>query len=56
MEEKILKGNKTGMAVLLLTIVLYIAAVCGIVWAAVALDGALFTVIMTVCITWCALG
>ena len=56
MEEKILKGNKTGMAVLLLTIVLYIASVCGIVWAAVALDGALFTVIMTVCITWCALG
>ena len=56
MEEKILKGNKTGMAVLLLTIVLYIAAVCGIVWGAAALDGALFTVIMTVCITWCALG
>ena len=36
MEEKIITGHKNGMLVLLLTIVLYLAAVAGIIFSVMA--------------------
>ena len=35
MEEKILKGNKNGMLVLILSLVVYIAAVFGAIWSGI---------------------
>ena len=56
-EEILLTKKKHGMAVLLLVLALYIAAVAGIVVAATRADsGALTTAVLVVCIGWCALG
>ncbi len=38
MEEKILKGKKNGMAVLIISILLYIAAIAGVILSGIALD------------------
>ena len=38
MEEKIYHGKKNGMLVLVLTILLYLAAIAGVVWSGIALD------------------
>lgn len=38
MEEKILKGKKNGMAVLIISVLLYIAAIAGVILSGIALD------------------
>ena len=38
MEEKILKGKKNGMAVLIISVLLYIAAIAGIILSGISLD------------------
>lgn len=58
MEEKILQNKKNGMAVLLLTLLLYVAAVVGIILIA-GQEGPmppLHVAGMVVCIAWLALG
>ncbi len=52
MEEKILHGRKIGMLVLVLTILLYIAAVIGLIFSAV--NGMVFLTV--ICILWLLLG
>ncbi len=39
MEERILKGKKNGLAVLLITVLLYLAAIAGVIVCAIALEG-----------------
>ncbi|MBR2029056.1 MAG: SPFH domain-containing protein [Oscillospiraceae bacterium] len=56
MTEKVLKGKKNGMLILLLTIALYIAAVLGLVAAASANGGILNIIVMVICIAYLALG
>ena len=56
MEEKILNGKKNGMAMLLLTIILYIAAVIGIFGGASIIGGVPGGIIVAICVIWCALG
>lgn len=59
-EEKILANKKNGMMALLLTTVLYIAAILGIVFSAIALEGEgssiLATVVMVISIVWACVG
>ena len=58
MEEKLYKGKKNGMLVLILTILLYAAAIGGIVFAAIELEkefSVLMTVIMVIAIVWVAI-
>ena len=55
MEEKILSGKKNGMAVLLLTIALYIAAVCGMILG-IERGGARGAILAVVCVIWLLLG
>ena len=59
MKEKLVTGHKNGMAVLLLILLLYAAAVLGIIWAAITLDAGGSTaaaVVMAVSILWVSLG
>ena len=60
MEEKIYKGKKNGMAVLVLTALLYVAAILGIVFSGIALDdggaGALEILCLVVCLLYVVLG
>ena len=57
MEEKVMTGRKNGMAVLLLTIALYIAAVFGIIGSmAIRLPWMLTILIIVVCGIYLALG
>ena len=68
MEERILENKRNGMAVLLALIVLYAAAIVGIVLCAMRLEAmsgfsfggtgsrALTVAGLVVCIAWCALG
>ena len=66
MEEKILKGHKNGMAMLLLILALYVMAVVGVVWGAIREERAeavwfggpdpLAIAVLVVCIAWLALG
>ena len=66
MEEKILKGHKNGMAMLLLILALYVVAVVGVVWGAIREERAeavwfggpdpLAIAVLVVCIAWLALG
>lgn len=52
MEEKILKGNKNGMLVLILSLVVYIAAVFGAIWSGINGVWAL----LAVCIIYIVFG
>ena len=59
MKEKLITGHKNGMAVLLLILLLYAAAVVGIIWAAITLDAGgspAAAVVMAVSILWVSLG
>ena len=58
MTERILSNRKNGMAVLILTLLLYVLAVLGIIFAASFMGelGALGVVLLVICIAWCALG
>lgn len=60
MKEIILSNKKNGMAVLLGTLVLYLAAVAGIIVTAISMDnngGSPFKIAaLVVCIAWAALG
>ena len=66
MEEKIIKGHKNGMAMLLLILALYVAAVVGVVWGAIREEAAeaawfggpdpLAIAVIVVCAIWLALG
>ena len=60
MEEKIYKGRKNGMAILLLTLLLYVAAISGIVFSGIALDegrgGPLEILCLVICILYTCLG
>ena len=62
MEEKILTGKKMGMPMLLLILLLYAAAVVGIIWAAIRLENTwlgpdvLSVAVLAVSIAWIALG
>ncbi len=61
MEEKILTTKKNGMAVLLLTLVVYIVAVAGCVAAAMMIDAAMGVniagvVLLVICIIWLVIG
>ena len=59
MNEKILNKNKNGMAVLLLVILAYIAAIAGMVLLAsfgYGLPGFVFIPVMAILIAWLALG
>ena len=66
MEEKIIKGHKNGMAMLLLILALYVAAVVGVVWGAIREEAAeaawfggpdpLAIAVIVVCAAWLALG
>ena len=66
MEEKIIKGHKNGMAMLLLILALYVVAVVGVVWGAIREEAAeaawfggpdpLAIAVIVVCAIWLALG
>ena len=57
MTEKVLKGKKTGMLVLIATLALYIVAVLGIVVASSGILGNFLTIlVMVICIAYVALG
>ena len=55
MEERIYKGKKNGMAVLVLTALLYVAAILGIVFSGIALDGGGAGVLEILCLVVCLL-
>lgn len=56
MNEKILSKKKNGMAVMLITIVLYIAAIVGAVYGGMILDNGGSGILMTVSIIWLFIG
>ena len=59
MEEKIYKGKKNGMQVMVLTILLYLAAIGGTVISAISLEAEenpLVIVGLVICIIWLSLG
>ena len=56
MEEKIRSNRKNGMPVLLLTVVLYVAAVIGCIFGGIALDGGSSPVLLVVSIIWLCIG
>ena len=64
MEEKIYKGKKNGMSVLLLTIFLYLVAIAGTIFCAITLESSKLPtmfmvaviVLLVVCIAYLALG
>ncbi len=56
MEEKIRSNRKNGMPVLLLTVVLYVAAVIGCIFGGIALDSGSSPVLLVVSIIWLCIG
>ena len=59
MKEKLLKGKKNGMAVLLVTVLLYVAAIAGVIFSGISLDagGSVLAIIgMVISIAYLALG
>ena len=59
MKEKVLKGKKSGMAVLIITVLLYLAAIVGVILSGISLDAGnsvLGTIGMIVSITYVSLG
>ena len=66
MEEKIIKGHKNGMVMLLLFLALYVVAMVGLVWGIIREEAAesawfggpdpLAITVIVVCIAWLALG
>ena len=66
MEEKIIKGHKNGMVMLLLFLALYVVAMVGLVWGIIREEAAesawfggpdpLAVAVIVVCIAWLALG
>lgn len=56
MQEKILTSRKNGMAVLLLTIVLYIAAIAGVVYNVCAGENEVNGVLFIVSVVWILVG
>ena len=66
MEEKIIKGHKNGMAMLLLFLALYVVAMVGLVWGIIREEAAesawfggpdpLAIAVIVVCIAWLVLG
>lgn len=59
MKEKLLKGKKNGMAVLLITVLLYAAAIAGVIFSGISLDagGSVLAIIgMVISIAYLALG
>ena len=66
MEEKIIKGHKNGMVMLLLFLALYVVAMVGLVWGIIREEAAesawfgspdpLAIAVIVVCIAWLALG
>ena len=56
-DEIILGKRKNGMVMLLLVLALYVAAVAGIIAAVTTAEsGVVMTIVLVVCIGWCALG
>ncbi len=56
-EEIILNKRKHGMAMLLLVLALYVASICGIIFAAAAdLPPVAFTIVLIVCLVWFVFG
>ena len=59
MKEKVLKGKKSGMAVLIITVLLYLAAIVGVILSGISLDAGnsvLGTIGMIVSVTYVSLG
>ncbi len=59
MEEKILKGKKNGMSILLLTILLYAAAIGGVIWSAISFEtgvSVLAIIVFVISIAYLILG
>ena len=59
MQEKILKNKKNGMAMLILWLLVYAAALAGTIFSAVMVDNdgvAGFIALMVICIIWLAVG
>ncbi len=64
MEEKIYKGKKNGMSVLIGTILLYLVAIVGVISCAIALEGyklptmfkTVVIILLVICIAYLALG
>lgn len=56
MNERILKGSKTGMPVMLVTIALYILALFATIFGGIEVDGGGSPVLMIVGIVWLSLG
>ena len=59
MQEKILKNKKNGMAMLILWVLVYAAALAGTIFSAIMVDnegGAGFIALMVICIIWLAVG
>ena len=58
MEEKILSGKKNGMAVMLVTIILYLAAIVGMVFGGMMMDegSVAGTVLFIICAVYLCLG
>ena len=59
MQEKILKNKKNGMAMLILWLLVYAAALAGTIFSAIMVDnegGAGFIALMVICIIWLAVG
>ncbi len=59
MEEKLYRGKKNGMFMLLVTVLLYAAAIGGVIWSAISLEqgvGALAVIGLVVSIVYLVLG
>ena len=59
MEERVYQGKKNGMCMLIVTILIYAAAIAGVILAAIQLEngaGAGMIVLMVVCIVYLSLG
>ena len=59
MQEKILKNKKNGMAMLILWVLVYAAALAGTIFSAIMVDnegGTGFIALMVICIIWLAVG
>ena len=56
MEEKILKGNKSGLAVLIGASVLYIAAIVGMILGGMAMDAGKSPALFIVSTVWVCIG
>ena len=56
MKEKVLSKRKNGMAALLITVVLYLAAVFGVIYGGITLDNGGNPILFIVSMAWLCIG